>query len=222
MAGQWSWQAWEAFPSTVKTGKPAMDMVFGMPAFDWLAQHPDEAKRFSETMVAVHGAEPPAVAAAYDFSSCGLIVDVGGASGHLLAHVLAKHPRPKGVLFDLPQAMTDAPMRLQALGVADRVTFRGQRFQVYAARPMHIFSHVIRLERGQVPHYPSQLSRRDDPDQPIAHHRAGATRGQCSWLWQLGHGDDGVDRRCGADPQRVCVVARTSRTDDDACASDNH
>ena len=45
------WQAWEAFPTTVKTGTPAMDMVFGMPAFDWLAQHPDEARRFSETMV---------------------------------------------------------------------------------------------------------------------------------------------------------------------------
>ena len=57
MAGQWSWQAWEAFPSTVKTGKPAMDIVFGMPAFDWLALHPDEARRFSETMVVVHGAE---------------------------------------------------------------------------------------------------------------------------------------------------------------------
>src|SRR3954462_9599365 len=38
MAGQWIWQVWEEFPSTVKTGKPAMDMVFGMPAFDWLGQ----------------------------------------------------------------------------------------------------------------------------------------------------------------------------------------
>ena len=84
MGGQWSWQAWEAFPSTVKTGEPAFDTVFGMPVFDWLAHHPDEATRFSETMVAVHGAEPPAIAAAYDFSSCGVIVDVGGASGNLL------------------------------------------------------------------------------------------------------------------------------------------
>src|SRR5436190_1681984 len=40
MAGQRSWQAWEAFPSTVKTDKPAMVTVFGMPSFDWLAQHP--------------------------------------------------------------------------------------------------------------------------------------------------------------------------------------
>jgi Dimerisation domain len=62
MAGQWMWQAWEPFPSTVKTGTPAMDMVFRMSAFDWLTQHPDEARRFSETMAAVHGAEPPAVA----------------------------------------------------------------------------------------------------------------------------------------------------------------
>ena len=46
MAGQWSWKTWEAFPSTVKTGKPAFDMVFGMPVFDWLAQHPDEAAAF--------------------------------------------------------------------------------------------------------------------------------------------------------------------------------
>jgi hypothetical protein len=145
MAGQWMWQAWEAFPSTVETGKPAMDMVFGMPAFDWLAQHPDEARRFSETMVAVHGAEPPAVAAAYDFSLFGLIVDVGGASGNLLGHVLAAHPQPRGVLFDLPQAMTDAPMRLQALGVADRVTIQGgDAFEsVPPGADAYLLSHVV-------------------------------------------------------------------------------
>jgi hypothetical protein len=145
MGGQWSWKTWEAFPATVKTGKPAFNMVFEMPVFDWLAQHPDEAQRFSETMVTVHGAEPPAVAAAYDFSSCGVIVDVGGASGHLLAHVLAKHPRPRGVLFDLPQAMTDAPARLQALGVEDRVTIHaGNAFEaVPPGADAYILSHVI-------------------------------------------------------------------------------
>ena len=145
MAGQWMWQAWEAFPSTVKTGTPAMDMVFGMPAFDWLAQHPDEARRFSDTMVAVHGAEPPAVAAAYDFSSCRLIVDVGGASGNLLGHVLAAHSQPRGVLFDLPQAMTDAPVRLQALGVADRVTIQGGNAfdSVPPGADAYLLSHVI-------------------------------------------------------------------------------
>ena len=145
MGGQWSWKVWEAFPSSVASGKPAFDMVFDMPVFDWLAQHPDEAQRFSETMVAVHGAEPPAIAAAYDFSSCDVIVDVGGASGNLLAHVLAKHPRAKGVLFDLPQAMVDAPPRLRAFGVEDRVTIQpGNAFEtVPPGADVYILSHVI-------------------------------------------------------------------------------
>jgi hypothetical protein len=145
MGGPWSWKTWEAFPSTVKTGKPAFDMVFEMPVFDWLAQHPDEAERFSETMVAVHGSEPPAIAAAYDFSSCGLIVDVGGASGNLLGHVLAKYPQSKGILFDLAQAMTDAPARLRGLGVADRATIQaGSAFEaVPPGADAYILSHVI-------------------------------------------------------------------------------
>ena len=87
----------------------------------------------------------PAVAAAYDFSSCRLIVDVGGASGNLLGHVLAAHPQLRGVLFDLPQAMTDAPVRLQALGVAYRVTIQGgDAFEsVPPGADAYLLSHVI-------------------------------------------------------------------------------
>ena len=49
-----------------------------MPLFDWLSNNPEEASLFNETMVGVHGAEAPAVAAAYDFSGLRTIVDVGG------------------------------------------------------------------------------------------------------------------------------------------------
>ena len=96
--------------------------------FDYLAQHPDEAALFSETMVGIHGAEPPAVAAAYDFSSCGTIVDVGGATGNMLAHILTRHPQPKGVLFDRPHVVSEAPAFLRARGVADRVTIKEGNF----------------------------------------------------------------------------------------------
>ena len=74
-----------------------------------------------------------------------MIVDVGGASGNLLGHVLAAHPQPRGVLFDLPQAMTDAPVRLQALGVADRVTIQGGNAfdAVPPGADAYLLSHVI-------------------------------------------------------------------------------
>jgi hypothetical protein len=166
MAGQWSWQTWEEFPSTVETGKPAFDTVFGMPVFDWLAQHPDEATRFSETMVAVHGAEPPAVAAAYDFSPCGVIVDVGGASGNLLGHVLAKHPRPKGCALRPPaghDGRTSAATGARRRGPCN--DSGGQRVRGRAAGGGRLppLARHSRLERGPLPHHPPQLSGRDDP-----------------------------------------------------------
>src|SRR5688572_14309058 len=77
----------------------------GAPIFDWLAAHPQEASLFGETMIGFHGAEPAAVAAAYDFSGCKTIVDVGGGTGNLITTILAAQPAPRGVLFDLPHVV---------------------------------------------------------------------------------------------------------------------
>jgi len=123
----------------------AIDKILGMSLFDYLAQHPEEAAQFSESMVGIHGGEPPAVAAAYDFSSFGTIVDVGGATGNMLAHILAKHPQPKGVLFDRPHVVTEAPALLGARGVSDRVTIvHGNFFEtVPEGGDAYILSHII-------------------------------------------------------------------------------
>jgi len=155
MAGQWNWQVWEAFPSTVKTGKPAADMVFGMPVFDWLAQHPDEAARFSETMMAVHGAEPPAVAAAYDFSSCDVIVDVGGASGHLLAPRAGEASSPERRALRSPaghDGRTGAVTGIRRRGPRDDPG--GQRVRGRPARGGRLYplARHPRLERRPMPH----------------------------------------------------------------------
>ena len=64
-------------------------------------------------MIGVHGAEPPTVAEAYNFSDLGVIVDVGGATGNMLAHVLARYPGPVGVLFDRAHVVADAPALLR-------------------------------------------------------------------------------------------------------------
>src|SRR6185369_16808509 len=94
---------------SVQTGKSGFEKLFGMPVFDWLAQNPEDASLFSETMVGIHGGEPPAIAKAYDFAACKTIVDVGGATGNLLATILEHHPGPRGILYDLPHVVRDAP-----------------------------------------------------------------------------------------------------------------
>ena len=76
---------------SVQTGGTGFEKAQGMPFFDYLARHPEDASIFSGAMVGFHGAEPPAVAAAYDFSPFKTIVDVGGATGNMLAAIFARH-----------------------------------------------------------------------------------------------------------------------------------
>ena len=145
MGGPTLRSAFAEFQYSLETGKTAMEKVWGMPLFDYLAQHPQEAAQFSEAMVGIHGAEPPAVAAAYDFSRLGTIVDVGGATGNMLGHILKRHSQPRGILFDRPHVVTDAPALLRAHGVEGRVSIEHGSFfdSVPAGGDAYILSHII-------------------------------------------------------------------------------
>jgi hypothetical protein len=130
---------------SVQTGRTGFEEAQGMPFFDYLAQHPEAATVFSEAMVGFHGAEPPAVAAAYDFSPFKTVVDVGGATGNMLAAILARHPKPRGLLFDRPHVVVDATKLLKANGVVDRVTIEAGDFfkTVPTGGDAYILSHII-------------------------------------------------------------------------------
>jgi O-methyltransferase domain/Dimerisation domain len=130
---------------SVETGKSGFEKSLGMPVFDWLARNPEEASRFSETMVGVHGAEPQAIAAAYDFSGLTTIVDVGGATGHLLTTILGSYRASRGILYDLPHVVRDAPPLLEARGLADRVTIQAGSFfeSVPSGGDAYLLSHII-------------------------------------------------------------------------------
>jgi O-methyltransferase/methyltransferase family protein len=145
MAGQWMWRAWEDFPYSVATGKTAMEKAWGMPIFDFMAKEPQEAALFNEAMIGIHGAEPPAVAEAYDFSKFDTVVDVGGATGNLISAILARHARPHGILFDMPHVVREAPALLKAKGVGDRVVIESGSFfeTVPKGGDAYVLSHII-------------------------------------------------------------------------------
>ncbi|WP_035604842.1 methyltransferase [Haloferula sp. BvORR071] len=130
---------------SLETGGTGFEKAMGMPAFEYLSQHPEEASLFSETMVGFHGAEPAAVAAAYDFSGFGTIVDVGGATGNLLAAALNSAPHARGILFDMPHVVKEAPPLLKDRGIGDRVTIEGGSFfeSVPTGGDAYMLSHVI-------------------------------------------------------------------------------
>jgi hypothetical protein len=130
---------------SVQTGKTGFEKAFGVPFFDWLASHPAEASMFSETMVGFHGTEPPAIAAAYDFSEFGTIIDVGGASGNLLSTILGRYPKPRGILFDLSHVVADAPGLIRTRGLTDRIKIENGNFfeNVPSSGDAYLLSHII-------------------------------------------------------------------------------
>jgi hypothetical protein len=110
-------RAWADVEYSVRTGRPAFDLVFGVSYFDYLATHPEASASFN----AMAGpGTAPAVLDQCDFSAAKLIVDVGGGTGATISSVLRRYPQAHGVLQDLPQAAVDAAELLSLEGVSDR------------------------------------------------------------------------------------------------------
>ncbi|MFO0880619.1 MAG: methyltransferase [Gemmataceae bacterium] len=114
------YQAWGELEHSIRTGKPAFDHLYGVPWFEWLGQHPEQAALFDQAMVGVHGAESAAIVEAYDFSWRECWMDIGGGNGSLLHHILEHTPSVRGILFDLPHVVARAQPtlhpRCQAVG----------------------------------------------------------------------------------------------------------
>jgi hypothetical protein len=111
---------WGHLLHSVKTGEPAFPHVYGMPAWEYRASHPEESALFDGAMTGLSLAEAEAVVRSYDFSEIGVLVDVGGGKGALLAAILAANPALSGILFDQPHVVADAKDLLERAGVADR------------------------------------------------------------------------------------------------------
>lgn len=103
-----NWAVLGALEQSVRTGEPSVATVHAEGYWDYLAQHPEQGRVFNGAMVAKAHGTVAGIVAAYDFSGCGLVGDIGGGTGHLLRAVLEAAPSARGVLFDLPQVVAEA------------------------------------------------------------------------------------------------------------------
>ena len=113
--------------TTVRTGQPAFDRLFGHSYFDHLAADQDAARVWDEGMSCFSGMENAPIAHAYQFPSGSRIIDVGGGQGGFLAEVLKTDPSLRGVLFDLPEVVQE-PRELHRSGLLDRCELTGGDF----------------------------------------------------------------------------------------------
>jgi hypothetical protein len=108
MVDDYNWDAWAGLDHAVVRGALPFDQVHGEPIFEYLAKHPDDEALFAASMASISGTENDAVARAYPFGKLRTLVDVGGAHGHLLATILRRHKKLRGILYDQPQVVAAA------------------------------------------------------------------------------------------------------------------
>ncbi|HEX9596202.1 MAG TPA: methyltransferase, partial [Anaerolineales bacterium] len=141
---EWHVRGWERLEYCVRTGKTALDEVYGKPLFEHFKDNPAEAQIFNDTMTALSMIDSPAVAEAYAFDGIRSVVDVAGGHGLLLATILAQNPHLKGTLYDEPHVIEGAkngPLK----PVMDRCTLAsGDMFSsVPAGADAYIMKHII-------------------------------------------------------------------------------
>ncbi len=145
MLGTEQYQAWGDLLYSVQTGKTAFDRIFGQPCFDYLGERPEKARLFDESMTGIHGVETGAVIEAYDFSGIKVLADIGGGNGSNLAAILQRHPRMRGILFDLPHVVARARAGIEAARVDDRCQLVAGSFfeSVPAGADAYLMRHII-------------------------------------------------------------------------------
>jgi SAM-dependent methyltransferase len=139
-----TWRAWGSLGYSVETGRPAFDHVHGAQLFEYFHGHPESAQIFHDAMVSFTTVTGPAVADAYDFSSCRTIVDVGGGHGALLAAIAKKHPGIHGIVFERPEVIDAARSFLDAQGLNQIETAGGDFFgPLPGGADTYLMKHII-------------------------------------------------------------------------------
>jgi hypothetical protein len=141
---EWHARGWSRLEYCVRTGKPAMEQIYGLPIFEFLKQHPDEAQIFNDAMTEFSMIDAPAVAEAYNFDGIRSIVDIAGGHGLLLATILQRNPHLQGTLFEMSHVLEGAKSG-PLMPVMERCTLAsGDMFSsVPAGADAYIMKHII-------------------------------------------------------------------------------
>jgi hypothetical protein len=117
--GQEQYTTWGELAGTVMSGEPAFRKLFGDP-FDYYDHHPDTAAAYDSFMTGASVNIAESVATNYEFPDTGTVVDIAGGEGLLLAAILEKHPRLRGILFERPPTLEKARSLLESRGLLSR------------------------------------------------------------------------------------------------------
>ncbi len=145
LMGEEYFRAWGDLLYSVRTGKPAFDVIFGQPLFEFLSRNPEQSANFDRAMVAAHGYETAAMLEACDFSQYASLIDVGGGNGNTLCGILRRHTHLQGTLYDLPGVIERAGQTIERGGMSNRIHLASGDFfeSVPGGGDAYLLRHIV-------------------------------------------------------------------------------
>jgi SAM-dependent methyltransferase len=104
--------AWRHLPQSVKTGRPAFDLVFGTGFFEYLTCRPEALENYQLAMSEYARDDYAGLADALDFSTCKTIADVGGGIGMVVKLLARRFQEKDFIVFDRPEVI-DTPSKVE-------------------------------------------------------------------------------------------------------------
>jgi hypothetical protein len=118
---QWAWirialcadapvfDGWRGLMLALQNGHSGFDQLRGYPMWEYLQTDRRQGTIFNEAMRDLGASMTPAVTVSYDWSRFPVIADIGGGIGSQLLNILEARPSCRGILFDQPQVVAEAP-----------------------------------------------------------------------------------------------------------------
>lgn len=142
-----SWVAYQAAPANGRAYEQLDALIregaepsghrraYGDAIWEHFSKHPEEGARFGHAMRELTSLDVRALARAYPWPRRGVICDVAGGIGTLLAAILERRRRARGILIEAPEVLTEAAGFLQSRGLGARIERRaGDLFGDFDAR----------------------------------------------------------------------------------------
>lgn len=143
--GTLNWTLFNDLSYSIRTGKSAFSKVYGTRIYEYLSTHPAESNLFDRSMTDLSEISIEPILSAVDFSKYPVIADIGGGEGLLISSILYKNKDTRGILFDLPEGLTNAYRISERFGVTNRLELINGDFFISspAGADVYILKNII-------------------------------------------------------------------------------
>ncbi len=138
------WLPWGHLTEAVRSGERQAATALGAELFDYYATHADEGSAFTGAMADRSALVGDEVAKVLDVSAVSHVVDVGGASGGIIAALLRRNATLRGAILDRADVVPRAEAALAELGLLSRCqVIAGDFFEDVPDADLYILKHIL-------------------------------------------------------------------------------